>query len=283
MCGMTHADVWHDSCRCVAWLMQMCGMTHADVRHASDAPATHVRATEPMPCPIHMCEMSPLYVWHDSFIWVTWFMHMCDTTRCVARNIRTCDMTDSYVRHDSGAPATRQQSPRLMHICNMTHSYVWHNSFICVTWHCMCDTTHLHARHASGAPTTQAHATRGPAALILLSHVSHMNESHHTYEWVVSHVCMSHVTHVNESCFGAPAIRPMRQSPYHERAATMQPASWVVSHIWKNHVTHMNEPCMHSYHNHCQQTHNAQGHVHLQVHIFTHEHIYTYVHIYTHM
>jgi len=34
------------------------------------------------------------YVWHDSFICVTWLIHMCD----------------------------------------MTHSYVWHDSFICVTW-----------------------------------------------------------------------------------------------------------------------------------------------------
>jgi len=33
-------------------------------------------------------------VWHDSFICVTWLIHMCD----------------------------------------MTHSYVWHDSFICVTW-----------------------------------------------------------------------------------------------------------------------------------------------------
>ena len=33
-----------------------------------------------------------------------------------------------------------------------------------------------------------------------MSHVSHMNESCHTYEWVMSHIWMSHVTHMNESC-----------------------------------------------------------------------------------
>ena len=34
-----------------------------------------------------------------------------------------------------------------------------------------------------------------------MSHVTHMNESCHTYEWVVSHIFwMSHVTHMNESC-----------------------------------------------------------------------------------
>jgi len=33
-----------------------------------------------------------------------------------------------------------------------------------------------------------------------MSHVTHMNESCHTYEWVMSHVWTSHVTHMNESC-----------------------------------------------------------------------------------
>jgi len=33
-----------------------------------------------------------------------------------------------------------------------------------------------------------------------MSHVTHMNESCHTYEWVMSHIWMSHVTHMNESC-----------------------------------------------------------------------------------
>jgi len=38
--------------------------------------------------------MTPSYVWHDTFMCVTW----------------------------------------LIHICDMTHSYLWHDSFICVTW-----------------------------------------------------------------------------------------------------------------------------------------------------
>jgi len=41
-----------------------------------------------------------------------------------------------------------------------------------------------------------------------MSHVTHMNESRHTHEWVTSHTWMSHVTHMNEA---------------HE---------WVTSHTW---------------------------------------------------
>ena len=60
---------------------------------------------------------------------------------------------------------------------------------------------------------------------IRMSHVTHMNESCHTYEWVMSHIQMSHVTHTNEPC---------------------HTYNWVMSHIWMSHVTHTNEPC-HTY------------------------------------
>ena len=41
---------------------------------------------------------------------------------------------------------------------------------------------------------------------IWMSHVAHMNESCHTYEWVMSHTWMSHVSHscvshINETCY----------------------------------------------------------------------------------
>jgi len=69
-----------------------------------------------------------------------------------------------------------------------------------------------------------------------MSHVTRMNESCHTdewvmshmwmschkYEWVMSHIWMSHVTRMNESC---------------------QTHEWVMSHIWMSHVAHMNESC----------------------------------------
>jgi len=36
----------------------------------------------------------------------------------------------------------------LIHTCDVTRSYVWHDSFICVTWHIqMCDVTHSYMCH----------------------------------------------------------------------------------------------------------------------------------------
>jgi len=66
---------------------------------------------------VHMCDMTRSYVWHDSFICVTWL-------------IRMCDMTHSYIWHDSIICATW-----LSHVCDMTQSHVCHDSCICYMWH----------------------------------------------------------------------------------------------------------------------------------------------------
>ena len=58
-----------------------------------------------------------------------------------------------------------------------------------------------------------------------MSHVTHINEPCHTYEWVMSHIWMSHVTHMNEPC---------------------HTYEWVMSHMRMSHVTYMNESC-HTY------------------------------------
>jgi len=100
---------------------------------------------------IRMCDITPSYACHDSFICVTWLVLMCAMThtsvcvlwlmRAVAKHgrrvvlaqvpwlIHMCAMTLSYVWHDPS-------------ICAMTHSYVWHDPSMCVPWliH-MCDMT----------------------------------------------------------------------------------------------------------------------------------------------
>ena len=113
-----------------------------------------------------MCDMTHSYVWHDSFICVTWLIHMCD----------------------------------------MTHSYVWHNSFIC------CDTLW----YASAAALLMSHIITH-ATYECTTHISHYMydlyaavEACRTVRWaewhiqtwvvVMSHIWMSHVTFMNESC-----------------------------------------------------------------------------------
>ena len=112
------------------------------------------------------------------------------------------------------------------------------------------------------------------------SHVTHMSESCHiyervmshiwishattdavrlwyfddctdTYQWVMSHLWVSHVTHMSESCH----IRERVMSHKWLRQATTDAArlwsfddctdiyQWVMSYIWMSHVTNMHESC----------------------------------------
>jgi len=62
----------------------------------------------------HMCDMTHLHAWHDSFLNVGWLIQIrkyfgTDTIPCL------------YVWHYS-------------FMCDMTHRDVWHDSFICVAW-----------------------------------------------------------------------------------------------------------------------------------------------------
>jgi len=111
---------------------------------------------------IHMCDMTHSYVWHDSFICVTWLLFECvtclihawhdsfirDSVICVTWLIHICDMTHSYMtRHHTGLIVTHWFIcvTWLTCMCDMTRSYAWHDSFICVTWLIyMCDMTHTH-------------------------------------------------------------------------------------------------------------------------------------------
>jgi len=102
-------------------------MTHSYVWHDSFICVTWL---------IHMCDMTHSYVWHDSFICVVSLTYMCDMTHsyvwrdpfiCVTWPIHMCGITHLYVWHDSFICVTR-----LFHRCDMTHSYVWHDLFVCV-------------------------------------------------------------------------------------------------------------------------------------------------------
>ena len=81
----------------------VCDMTHSCVGHEYDQ---------------FMCDMTHSYTSHDSFIRVTWLIHMCDTTH-------SCHMTHVY-------------GTCLIHVCDMVQQApywcVRYHRFMCVTW-----------------------------------------------------------------------------------------------------------------------------------------------------
>jgi len=137
----------------------------------------------------------------------------------------------------------------LIHMCDMTHSYMWHDSFICATiWYiwrshhgthrnasshiwmrdviCMNASCHTCSRQADRCEYPKSWQAMGMAYedTWVMSHVwiyisTRTWISHVTHEWVMSHICMSHVACIH-------------------KAYTYE---WVKSHMWMSHVTHVNE------------------------------------------
>ena len=90
---------------------------------------------------------------------------------------------------------------------------------------------------------------------LAMSHLTHINESSHTYEWVMSHIWVSPVTHMNESCHTyewimshagwqvAQGIHRLAMSHVTHMNESCHMCEWVMPHIRMSHVTHMNESC----------------------------------------
>ena len=84
-----------------------------------------------------------------------------------------------------------------------THTHAHTHAHTCTHTHTwpidMCD-THIHTRDPFTRDAYETWHIRCEMSHTWTSHVTHMNESCHTYERVMSHIWTSHVTHMNESC-----------------------------------------------------------------------------------
>jgi len=249
---------------------------------------------------LHMCDTAIAYVWHDSFICVTRLTHICDITRlyawrdsfiCVASLIHMFDMTRSHMWHNSFTCVTW-----LIHMCDMAHSYVWHDSFIYVTWFIyVSDMTHSYVWHDSFICVaslthmfdmlfticdnmqerceSMQESGRGVGLLTVVnimsnlwtSHVTHMKESRHAYEWVMSRRFRGGsnkwvMSLIKESCLqwiSRVSNKWVMSSMNQSCLSQMTCVTWLIhrslikeSHIWMSHVSNewvmssMNESCL---------------------------------------
>jgi len=126
---------------CVAWLVHTCDMTHLHVCLDSDLCVISI---------INMCDLTWTlsYVWHDSFIRVTWLIHMCGLTQTYVwhDSLKCVIWLDSFICVTWLVQCVeRQQYHRhVIHTCDMTLSYVWVDSFIRVAW--LTYLTHLYVK-----------------------------------------------------------------------------------------------------------------------------------------
>jgi len=107
MCDMTHPYVWHDSSRCVTWLIHIC-----------------------LTWLIHMCERTHLCVSHGSFIFVTWLIHTCGLQLASVLINESCN-TYEWVMTHVGERVSHVRSGRVTHVnescntCEWVMSHIW--------------------------------------------------------------------------------------------------------------------------------------------------------------
>jgi len=143
---------------------------------------------------IHTCDMTNSYVWHNSCIHMTWVMY-------------TCDMTHANVWHDSFirvtclihmCDMTHPYVSWLMHMCYMTHLYVWHDSFKCmeqlISCHVFICVTWLISCHVFTCVTWLIQMLASPTNL---TRFIHMCKITHSYVWHDSFWCMTDFTCVS--------------------------------------------------------------------------------------
>jgi len=73
---------------------------------------------------------------------------------------------------------------------------------------------------------------------IWMSHVTHLNESCHTHEWVMPHTWMSPSTHKTRF-ISFHAQDAIHSCVWHDVCCSV--LQWVMSHTWMSHATHLNE------------------------------------------
>ena len=238
-CDVTHAYLWRDAFMCVTWLI-FCWSCCKRLR-------TWL---------IPQCDVTYSCIYRDSFAFATW-------------RIRTWDVTHSYafkyvtwlIFH---RPCWNRSRMWPINMCDMTRSYVGHDSIIWVTWLiCMCDMTRSYMWRDV---FFTGRAGRGESCHVVSGwwwFGAGEQMSCHTREGVMLHMWRSHVTHVKESCHTCEGVMSHMWRSYvkdHERSChtcegvmwKMSCRSWMIwiQHVrgwfgsWKRHVTHVKESCV---------------------------------------
>jgi len=132
MCGVTHLYVGHDSLHAYVWRdLFICGSWLFYVWRDCIHTQLLIDMCDTLTCVTHTRDMTLSYVWHVSFMRVTWLItYVCHGWfMSVTWFINVCDMAHWCVWRDAMVVVSW-----LIHPCDVTHAYVCHDSFICATW-----------------------------------------------------------------------------------------------------------------------------------------------------
>jgi len=202
--------------------------------------------------------------WVMSHTWVGMFYmtYMSHVTR-VFESRHAYEWVTSHIfmschtksRHRAWTITSRMWS----HVTHMRESCRTHTSESCYTYRVLshiktspCHTYEWVLSHIfMSCYTKRCRRTRTITSRVW-SHVTHMNASCHTYEWVMSCYTKSrrrtrttncrvssHVTHMNESCHIYSCHMARKSSHVTHMNESCHTYDWVMSHIWMSHVTYI--------------------------------------------
>ena len=139
----------------------------------------------------------------------------------------------------------------------MAHTWIGHGTYMNESWHTywwvMAHILTSHCTHMNGVMSYtwvsyelwqrcwRANSTSRERVMAhtWMGHGTHMNESWHTYWWVMENVWMSHVTHMNGVMFHTWASHELWTRLHMNES--WHTHEWVMAHTWISHGAHMNE------------------------------------------
>ena len=161
---------------------------------------------------IHTCDMTHSYVWHDSIVYVTWLIQRTAdegvrSLICVTWLVHTCEMSNPYGCHDS--------STCMMWPYERVMSHVWmsHGTLMDVTW-LLYKLYDSYAWHASCIRVKcQIHMVAMTYPYLWREY---MTESCHTYEWVMPPTWTWHDSSICYASWHDSFVRDTTQSMHHD-------------------------------------------------------------------
>ena len=160
------------------WIISSISMSHLKHMNASsyERHSSHIYECL-MSHRIHIQSMAAqnqyTHVWNESCVIYKWLItHM---RMSIHDSLHTCEWVYTTLH---------------THVCyeklHMTH-------YMCAITRVWFHTWHHTLTHAKCIPSSNTRSSS-------ISHVTHLSESCHTFEWVMSHIWMRHVTCMNDSC-----------------------------------------------------------------------------------
>ena len=99
--------------------------------------------------------------------------------------------------YGSSPPCTNEP----FYTCGWAILHIWMRQCVCVClWVCVSHMCMIHVTRLGTHMYESCHTYECVMSHVRTNHVIHINESCHTYEWVMAHIQMSHGTHMHESC-----------------------------------------------------------------------------------